>query len=58
MRSTQLTPFRGVSVHRYHTVLGMHLAAPSGTITTDRADENSIFDLYISHLVLLFSMIK
>jgi hypothetical protein len=28
VRSTRLMPFRGVSVHRYYTVLGIHLAAP------------------------------
>jgi hypothetical protein len=38
--------------------LGMHLAALSRTMTTDRAHENSTFGLYIRGLVLLFSMIK
>jgi hypothetical protein len=42
----------------YHTVLGMHLAAPSRTMTIDRANENSAFGLYIRILVLLLSMIK
>jgi hypothetical protein len=57
MRSAQFTPSRGVSVYCNHTVLGMHLATPSETMTTDRADENSTFGLYISDLVLLSSMI-